>query len=54
MCSYHMHSLANSLMVAHFRVGLAMVCTVFFFIAAVAGLLSHLEFHGIVSFNILL
>ncbi|XP_073993540.1 DNA damage-regulated autophagy modulator protein 2 [Rhodnius prolixus] len=46
MCSYHMHSLANSLMVAHFRVGLAMVCTVFFFIAAVAGLLSHLEFHG--------
>ncbi|KAL1131365.1 hypothetical protein AAG570_010982, partial [Ranatra chinensis] len=46
MCSYQMSPYANTIVTAHFRVFLAMICTVFFFILAIAGLLSHLEFQG--------
>lgn len=46
LCSYHMHPVANSILMAHLRVCLAMVCTMFFFVASVAGLMSHLKFNG--------
>jgi len=31
---------------AHMRVALAMVCTVFFIVLSITGVISHLQFHG--------
>ncbi|XP_014252046.1 DNA damage-regulated autophagy modulator protein 2 [Cimex lectularius] len=46
LCSYQMHSLVHSIILAHFRVGLSMVCTVFFVISLVTGVQSRIEFDG--------
>lgn len=46
LCSYHMHPVANSLKMAHFRIVLASICTIFFVILTVTGVMSHLQFHG--------
>lgn len=46
LCSYHMHPIANSILMAHIRITLAMICTMFFFVAAVTGLMSHLKYKG--------
>jgi len=46
ICSYYLHPLANSIVMAHTRVALAMVCTVFFIVLSITGVISHLQFHG--------
>jgi hypothetical protein len=46
ICSYYLHPLANSIFMAHMRVVLAMVCTVFFILLSITGVISHLQFHG--------
>ncbi|GFG32451.1 hypothetical protein Cfor_04301, partial [Coptotermes formosanus] len=46
ICSYYLHPLANSIVMAHMRVVLAMVCTVFFILLSITGVISHLQFHG--------
>ncbi|BES99612.1 Frag1/DRAM/Sfk1 family [Nesidiocoris tenuis] len=46
ICSYHLHTIANSLLVAHLRVLLATVATIFFFVAAICGIMSHLQYDG--------
>lgn len=46
ICSYYMQPLANSISVAHLRLTLAMICTVFFILLSITGVISHLQFHG--------
>uniref|UniRef100_A0A146L1A2 DNA damage-regulated autophagy modulator protein 2 n=1 Tax=Lygus hesperus TaxID=30085 RepID=A0A146L1A2_LYGHE len=46
ICSYHMQPISNSIMVAHFRVGLSVVSTIFFFVATICGIQSHILYHG--------
>ncbi|KDR23377.1 hypothetical protein L798_05340, partial [Zootermopsis nevadensis] len=46
VCSYYLHPLANSIAMAHARVVLAMVCTIFFILLSITGVISHLQFHG--------
>ncbi|XP_049954496.1 DNA damage-regulated autophagy modulator protein 2 isoform X2 [Schistocerca serialis cubense] len=49
VCSYHMQPLANSLQLAHLRLALAVICTVFFILLSITGVLSHIQFRGIIS-----
>lgn len=49
-----MHPIANSILMAHVRITLAMICTMFFFVVAVAGLMSHLKYKGIYYLYLLL
>ncbi|KAJ9583724.1 hypothetical protein L9F63_021923, partial [Diploptera punctata] len=46
ICSYYLHPLANSIFMAHMRICLAMICTVFFILLSITGVISHLQFHG--------
>ncbi|XP_069696577.1 DNA damage-regulated autophagy modulator protein 2-like isoform X1 [Periplaneta americana] len=46
ICSYYLHPLANSIAMAHIRVALAMICTIFFILLSITGVISHLQFHG--------
>ncbi|GLG96224.1 DNA damage-regulated autophagy modulator protein 2 [Gryllus bimaculatus] len=46
ICSYYMQPLANSIFVAHLRLALAMICSVFFILLSITGVISHLQFHG--------
>ncbi|XP_067000461.2 DNA damage-regulated autophagy modulator protein 2 [Anabrus simplex] len=46
VCSYHMHPLANSISVAHLRLALAMICTVFFILLSITGVISHIQYKG--------
>lgn len=46
ICSYHMQPLANTIRIAHLRMSLAIVCTVFFILLSVTGVISHLQFKG--------
>lgn len=46
VCSYHMQPLANSLQLAHLRLALAVICTVFFILLSITGVLSHIQFRG--------
>lgn len=41
-----MHPVANSLTMARYRVVLSAVSTVLFFVIVIAGIVSHLQFHG--------
>jgi hypothetical protein len=49
VCSYYLHPLANSIVMAHMRVVLAMVCTIFFILLSITGVISHLQFHGMLT-----
>ncbi|XP_071449864.1 DNA damage-regulated autophagy modulator protein 2 [Hetaerina americana] len=44
--SYHLHPIVNGLWVAHLRMVLSVISTIFFLILTVTGVASHLLFHG--------
>lgn len=44
--SYNIHPYAGSLQLAHIRLGLAALCTIFFIVVAVTGIISHILFEG--------
>lgn len=44
--SYLVHPFAGSLLKAHIRLGMAIICTVLFFVIAVTGIISHILFQG--------
>lgn len=46
MCSYQTHPLVNSLAMAHVRLGLAVVASVFFVIGCVCASIAHTQFDG--------
>lgn len=46
MCSYQTHPLVNSLAMAHVRLGLAVVASVFFVIGCVCASIAHSQFNG--------
>ncbi|PSN45364.1 hypothetical protein C0J52_06521 [Blattella germanica] len=45
ICSYYLHPLVNTIFMAHLRVALAMLCTVFFILLSITGVISHLQFN---------
>ncbi|KAK4319633.1 hypothetical protein Pmani_009418 [Petrolisthes manimaculis] len=46
MCSYQTHPLVNSMTMAHVRLVLAMVASLFFMIGCVCASIAHSQFHG--------
>lgn len=44
--SYNIHQFAGSMLLAHIRMGLAILCTICFIIVAVTGVISHILFKG--------
>lgn len=44
--TYNIHPYVGSLRLAHMRLGLAVLCTIFFIIVAVTGVISHILYHG--------
>lgn len=46
MLSHNVHQYTGTLLVAQIRLGLAALCTVFFLIAAMTGIISHILFEG--------
>lgn len=46
LISYNIHEYSGSMRLAHIRLGLAALCTVFFMIVAVTGIISHILFEG--------
>lgn len=44
--SYNIHQFSGSLLLAHIRMGLAVLCTICFVIVAVTGVISHILFKG--------
>jgi len=44
--SYNIHPFAGSLRLAHIRIALAALCTIFFIVVAVTGIISHILFNG--------
>lgn len=44
--TYYIHPFVGSLRLAHFRIGLAALCTIFFMVVAVTGIISHILFNG--------
>lgn len=44
--SYNISQFAGSVLLAHIRLGLAVLCTIFFTIVAVTGVISHILFNG--------
>lgn len=44
--SYNIHRCSGSLWLANIRIGLAALCTIFFIIVAVTGVISHILFEG--------
>lgn len=44
--TYNVHPYVGSLRLAHVRLGLALLCTVFFMVVAVTGVISHIQFNG--------
>lgn len=44
--SYYLYPKAGSMMVAHIRLVLAALCTIFFIVVAVTGIISHILFKG--------
>lgn len=46
LISYNIHRYSGSIQMAHIRLGLSALCTVFFIIVAVTGIISHILFKG--------
>lgn len=46
LISYNVHPFSGSMRLAHIRLGLSAMCTVFFIIVAVTGIISHILFVG--------
>ncbi|XP_058829563.1 DNA damage-regulated autophagy modulator protein 1 [Topomyia yanbarensis] len=44
--SYHLQPYIGSMMKAHIRLAIASICTIFFIIVAVTGIISHILFNG--------
>ena len=46
--SYYVHNNPNTapIVVAHIRLALAVLCTIFFIVVAVTGIISHILFNG--------
>lgn len=44
--TYNIHPYVGSVRLAHFRLGLAVFCTIFFTVVAVTGIISHILFNG--------
>lgn len=46
LISYNIHRFSGSINLAHIRLGLSALCTIFFIIVAVTGIISHILFQG--------
>lgn len=46
LISYNIHRYSGSIQMAHIRLGLSALCTIFFIIVAVTGIISHILFQG--------
>lgn len=46
LISYNVHEYSGSIQLAHIRLGLSVLCTIFFIIVAVTGIISHILFEG--------
>lgn len=44
--SYRLHPYTGSMVLAHIRLGLSVLCTIFFIVASVTGIISHILFEG--------
>ncbi|XP_046400853.1 DNA damage-regulated autophagy modulator protein 2 [Ischnura elegans] len=44
--SYHIHPFVDGLWLAHVRIILSVICTIFFVVLSITGVASHLLFHG--------
>lgn len=46
LVSYHLHPYTGSMILAHFRIVLSVICTIFFIIAFICGVLARLQYEG--------